>query len=564
MSETFFVDFLVVGSGAGGMTAAIRAHDLGLNTLVVEKTDYFGGTSAMSGGSVWIPNNHQQSRYHIADSREQAIDYLKALTKGTVDAARIEAYVDKAPEMLRYLEERGDLECELVETYADYYPDQPGALAGGRTLEAKRFNALKLGEFYKTMRSPHPACITFGIMFMTARDAYYSVRGDMRGYASLMKAFAVWLACLPLRLYSKRSVRVTLGNGLVAPLRVGLKKRNVPVWLNSPLEEVIVEEGRVVGAWVNKDGKRVQVRAKKGVCIAAGGFEHNRELREQYLPKPTDTAWACGNPANTGDWLAATAAVKPALDFMHEAWWTPATVVPGSTTAHALVYEKGMPHSMFVDSQGKRFTNEAAPYIDVVNGMYQNHVEGERRSVPCWLVFDSNFRKNTAVAGAFYPTSMMPDAVVPKKLWNRLLFKAPTLTELAHKIGVNAQNLQETVRHFNRLAKNGVDEDFGRGGNVSDNYYSRPQGLANGNLGSLEAGPFYAVPVVAGDLGTKGGLLTNARAQVLNQSGQPIAGLYACGNCSSAVMGPSYAGAGSTLGPAMTFGYVAAETAAAE
>lgn len=544
------------------MTSAIRAHDLGLNTLVVEKSEYFGGTSAMSGGSVWIPCNHQQLAHGIQDSSEQALRYLEALTEGRVAWERLAAYVTKAPEMLKYLEDRGDLRCELIKNYADYYPGVEGALPGGRTLEAARFNALKLGRFFKTMRPPHPACVTFGVTFMSASDAYLSVRGHWRGYAALAKSLSIWLAGLPLRLFSKRSVRVTLGNGLVAPLRTALKKRDVPVWLNSPMTELIVEDGRVVGAVVEREGRLINVRASKGVCLAAGGFEHNRALRDQYLPQPTSTEWSCANRHNTGDWLAATAALEPALDYMNDAWWTPATVVPGSATAHALVYEKGMPHSLFVDSQGRRFTNEAAPYIDVVNNMYKNHIEGERRSIPCWMVFDARFRKSTAVAGAFYPSTMMPDALIPQRLWNRVLFKGETLTELAHKIGVNAQNLQETVKRFNDMADEGIDRDFGRGGNVSDNYYSNPAGRLNPNLGSLAQEPFYAVPVVPGDLGTKGGLLTDEHGRVLNQRNEPIQGLYACGNCSSAVMGHSYAGAGSTLGPAMTFGYVAAETAA--
>ena len=438
----------------------------------------------------------------------------------------------------------------------------PGAKPGARTLEASRFSSLRLGWDLRQLRAPHSACCTFGLLHMTAAEAYYTVQGDWRGHVAIFKSLFLYLLGLPLRLIAPRSTRLTLGNALVAPLRLALKKRGVPVWLNSPATELLVEEGRVVGAVVQRDGKPVQVRANKGVLLASGGFEHDPVLRQRYLPKPTDTRWSAANTHNTGDALKMAEPLKPALALMDEAWWSPGTVVPGSPQGHVLVFEKGMPHSCFVNSRGERFTNEAAPYIDVVNGMYANHIEGERTAVPCWMVFDARYRHKTAVAGAIYPGSIMPDSMIPQRYWNRLIYKAENLSALAHQIGVDAQNLQESVRRFNRFAETGVDEDFGRGSNACDRYYSNPACRPNPNLGALEVGPFYAVPVVAGDIGTKGGLLTNADAAVLREDGSAIAGLYACGNCSAAVMGRSYAGAGSTLGPAMTFAFIAAETAA--
>lgn len=562
--DSVTVDFLVVGTGAGALTGAIRAHDLGLNTLVVEKSGFYGGTSAMSGGSIWIPNNHLMAAEGISDSEEEALTYLTHLTRGEVEESRLRRFIRKGAEMLKYLDERGDLKCNALPKYCDYYPGVPGAKPGARTLEARRFSTLKLGWDLRQLRPPHPACVTFGLFHMSAADAYLAVGGDWRVYITMAKNAALYFAGFPLRLIAPRSTRVTLGNALVAPLRLALKKRGVPLWLNSPAKELLVEDGRVTGAIIERDGKRIAVHAKRGVLLGTGGFENNPVLRQRYLPKPTSTDWSAANKHNTGDALAMTESLKPALGLMDDAWWSPATVVPGSAPAHVLVFEKGMPHSMFVNSRGERFTNEAAPYIDVVNGMYANHIEGDRNAVPCWMIFDARFRRKTAMAGAIYPSVMMPDSMIPERYWNSLIYKGDTISALAHQIGIDAQNLQRSVMRFNRFAQTGVDEDFGRGGNPSDNYYSDLSCKPNPNLGALETGPFYAVPVVAGDIGTKGGLLTDADARVLREDGSVIEGLYACGNCSAAVMGRSYAGAGSTLGPAMAFGFVAAETAAGQ
>lgn len=559
--EMMEVDFLVVGSGAGALTSAIRAHDLGLKTLVVEKSGYYGGTSAMSGGSIWIPNNHLMPAVGVPDSDEEALTYLKALTKGEVDESRLQAYIRKGREMLAYLEMRDDLHCEALPAYSDYYPNVQGAKSGARTLEAKRFSTLKLGWDLRQLRPPHPACTTFGLLHMSAKEAQYAVHGHWSAMLQMFKNMALYLIGLPLRVIAPRSTRVTLGNALVAPLRLGLKRRGVPLWLSSPAKELLLEEGRVVGAVVEHEGKRVTVRAKKGVLLASGGFENNPLLRQQYLPKPTSTDWSAANKHNTGDALAMTNTLQPALRLMDDAWWSPAAVVPGSAPAHALVFEKSMPHGLFVNSRGERFTNESAPYIDVVNGMYANH-QGECQAVPCWMIFDAHYRRKIAIAGAIYPATMMPDSRVPQRYWSRLLFKGDTLPALAREIGVDSQRLQEAVLRFNRFARTGIDEDFLRGGNASDRYYSDPACQPNPTLGALETGPFYAVQVVAGDIGTKGGLLTDADARVLREDGSIIEGLFACGNCSAAVMGRSYAGAGSTLGPAMVFGFIAAETAA--
>ena len=557
------VDFLVIGSGAGGLTAAIRAHDLGLNTLVVEKSPHYGGTSAMSGGSLWIPNNHQMVNHGITDSHQDALAYLKALTQGLVAEDRLNAFITKGAEMLRYLETHNDLHCTALPRYADYYPNQPGAKPGARTLEAKRFLTLRLGRDLLQLQPPHPACVTFGRLHMTAGEAYYSVRGHWRMYPPLIIGACLYLAGLPLRAFAPRSTRVTLGNALVASLRRGLKRRRIPLWLNSPATQLLTDAtGKVTGAIVSRRGRLVAVTARKGVLLASGGFEHNLSLRQQHLPQPNHITWSAAHQHNTGDALRMTQHLKPKLELMDDAWWTPGTVVPGSPYGHALVFEKSMPHGIFVNDQGKRFTNEAAPYIDVVKSMHANHQPHSQQTASYWLIIDSRYRRKTALAGTIYPSPIMPDSAIPAHYWNRLIFRNDTLAGLAHDIGMDAQQLQHTVTRFNGFARTGIDRDFGRGDNAQDRYYSRWSGGPNPTLGTIDKAPFYAIPVVASDIGTKGGLLTDAAARVLNEADQPIAGLFACGNCSAAVMGRSYAGAGSTLGPAMAFGFIAAGTAA--
>jgi 3-oxosteroid 1-dehydrogenase len=474
------VDFLVIGSGAGGLTAAIRAHDLGLKTLVIEKSRYYGGTSAMSDGSIWIPNNHLMTKAGVPDSEEEALTYLKALTRGDVAEDRLLTFIRKGADMLRYLETHSDLSCTPLPEYSDYYyPAKPGSKPGARTLEARRFLTLRLGRELLRLRPPHPGCLTFGFIHLTAKDAYHAVRGQWQAHYAVILGVLLYLLAFPLRLFAPRSTRVTLGNALVAPLRLSLKKRGVPLWLESPARQLLTEGNRVVGATVHRAGKPVNIRVRKAVLLASGGFEHDPALRQQHLPSPTSTDWSAGCKHNTGDALYMTAKLNPQLALMDDAWWSPGATVPGSPYGHVMVFEKSMPRSLFVNSKGERFTNEAAPYIDVVNAMYANHQEEERQAVPCWMVFDARYRSQIAVAGTVYPSSMMPDSILPERYWNRLLYKSDTLAGLAHQIGVDAQQLQTTVTRYNRFAETGIDEDFSRGSTPADRYYSGGSGGPN-------------------------------------------------------------------------------------
>lgn len=553
------VDFLVVGSGAGAMTAAIVAHDRGAETLLIEKASCYGGSSAMSGGSLWIPNNHLMLDAEVNDTRADALTYLQQATAGRVPEAKLEAYVDSAPEMLRYLSESTHLRCQALPHYCDYYPTVPGSKPGARSIEAETFDGRLLGEDVLRLREPSIQTLIMGRVSMTAAEArILLVRSP--GWMRLMLRLVLRYALdVPWRFRSKRDRALTMGNALVGSLRLSLRDRGIPLWLDTPARELVLEDGRVTGVVAEREGRRIRIRARRAVLLAAGGFEGSQALREKYLPNPTRAEWSAANPDNTGDALAMGLAAGAATELLDDAWWGPTTVVPGESRARMLVIEKGLPGSILVNQAGERFVNEAAPYIDVVRAMYEKNAPGAG-SVPAYLVFDARFRRSYPF-GPFLQSSQQPDSLIGSYIRNGYLRKADTLRGLASQLGVDADGLEATVRRMNDYARTGIDLDFHRGENLFDRYYGDRNVRPNPCLAPLETAPFYGIEAYAGDLGTKGGLRTDERARVLRESGEPIPGLYAAGNCSGALMGPTYAGAGATLGPAMTFGYLAARDA---
>lgn len=556
------VDVLVVGSGGGAMVAAIRAKDNGAETLVIEKTDKYGGNTAMSGGVIWIPNSHLMIAKGLQDSAEKGFQYLKSLIGDAVPDARIRSYVEKAPEMLKWLHEKTAMRFESLELYPDYYPGSPGYMEGGRSHDPKAFNAAQLGDEFENLRGQHPQTLIYNIFTMETME-FRAVFKKEKGWVGVfMRVFFEWLFDFGYRLkFKKRSRRLTLGNSVAGSLRKSMLDRKIPLWLNCGLKELIVEDGKVVGAIAEKNGQSFRIRAKKGVILGAGGFERNQQMREQYLPGPTHTSWTTGSPGNTGDAHRAGLAIGADVKFMDDAWWGPTVVVPGETQARMMIVEKSLPGCAFVDMNGKRYTDEAAPYITVVQDMYKREREGTQ-AVPSWMIFGKAYREKYP-CGPVFPGEMMKDTGfmgVPPELWDSYIFKAETVEELAQKIGVtNVANLKQTIVNMNEYAKTGKDLEYDKGGNEYDRFYGDDQtGFPNPCLMPIEA-PFYAVKVHAGELGTKGGLNADEKARVLDKDGKVIPGLYVIGNNSAALMGPTYAGAGSTIGPAMTFGYIAAD-----
>ncbi len=556
------VDFLIMGSGAAGMAGAIRAHDLGMEVLLVEKSEFFGGNTAMSGGVCWVANNEGMAGAGVQDSDEDGFAYLKHITKGEVPDERLWLFIHQSKRVLSYLQQKTHVRYVPLVKYTDYYPEAPGGRPGGRSMDPVPFDGAKLEEQLLELRKPHPQSQILGKFGITAREAQAAI-----GVGFKTMLFMAWQMFLYLLRYPKRKrwgrdTKLCAGNSLMGRLLLSLKERGVPTWRNTAIKELITEDGRIVGAVVDREGTEMRVRANRGVLIAAGGFSRNLEMREKYQRHPITTEWTAGTPSNTGDGIQLGEAAGGTLALMDEAWWTPVSLVPKSPFSWVLVVEKSLPHGVFVNQDGRRFTNEAAPYIDVVHGMYDDAARSEAQDPRWYHVFDATYRRSS-IAGPVAPGKVMPDSKLPRRYRDgKYLYKANSLNELAAQIGVPADTLASTLAKFNESAVKGEDPDFNRGWSAQDRYYGDPRVEPNCALGPVETGPFYAVRIYPGDLGTKGGLVTDDHSRVLRADGQPIAGLYAAGNSTASVMGRTYPGAGGTIAPALTFAFLAAEAAA--
>lgn len=559
MEWDYTTDFLVVGSGAGGMTAAVVAKELGGDSLVIEKTDAYGGTTALSGGVVWIPNNDSMAEYGINDSEQDGLNYLRQVVGPDVPEEKLLTYVQRGREMIRFMGERTPVGYVAADRYADYYPEFEGGKSGGRSMDPTPISRRKLGKEAQFQRQPPWKMLGFMKFAVTVNESREMMDMSRKGTFYMIRNIIRYYLDIPSRLKGLSDNRLTLGKGLVANCRKAMMDRDIPLWLNSEAKKLIEEDGRVIGAEVVKDGKVLRIRANKGVLLAAGGMGRNVEMRQQYGQLPTGEGWTSDSPGNVGDGIRMGLEVGAAVEFMGSAWWTPSVKMPDGTML-ALISGKSMPGSFFVDGTGKRFCNEAAPYEDVIKEFWKNHASGAP-TVPCHMVFDARFRHNY-MAGPVAPGKVQPDAALPKEyLESGFLKKAETLEQLAQQINVDATALVNTAERQNEFARNGKDLDFGRGDSSHDRYYSDTSISPNPNLAPVVKAPFYAMEIYPGDLGTKGGLKFDSSARVLDGDNKVIEGLYVTGNCAGSVMGDSYPGAGSTIGPSMTFAYVAARHA---
>ncbi|MAL96657.1 MAG: 3-oxosteroid 1-dehydrogenase [Haliea sp.] len=547
-------DVVVVGSGAGALTAACRAADLGLSVVVLEKCATWGGTSASSGGGLWVPCNHLMRKAGIEDSPEDALTYLMALTGEDVDPALVRAYVEQSPRMLAWLEAHTEAAFEVMTHYADYYQALPGSRPGGRSIDPLPYHARELGESFATLGFSHIQTRVMGMMGYTNLEGAVLLSKSPGWLRVILKLLAEYVSDIPGRLRGRRSRRLVMGNALMGRLRRSLDDRGVAVWLNSPVSALQREGGRVSGVVIGEGGGGAggRVRARRGVILASGGFEHSQALREQYLPGPTCSHWSAAWPGNTGDLLQAAQDIGAATHLLDEAWWGPTIKLQGEDRARMLFTERSMPGCILVNRRGERFVNESVAYTTAVQAMYQGD------NLPCHAIFDSRYRREYPF-GPLLPGGMHLDWLQPRIARGDWLRRAETLEALATDIGVSADGLRQTVERFNQFSSAGIDEDFHRGEDSYDLLYGDQRLAPNPCLAPLVEAPFYAVEVHPGDIGTKGGLLTNPHAQVLSVAGEPIAGLYATGNCTASATGRYYPGAGATLGPAMTFGFVAAE-----
>ncbi|GCE36466.1 3-oxosteroid 1-dehydrogenase [Rhodococcus wratislaviensis] len=546
-AETFdtTVDFLVVGSGGGGMAAAITAAHRGIDTLVIDKGATFGGSTAISGGGIWIPNAPTLRAKGVVDSRESIRRYLDIITEGTVAADRLDAFVDKGPELMELLDRSPHMKLYWVKGYSDYHPEYEGGRPLGRTIECMPFDTRALKEDEQFQR-PNSMKGPLGL-WVTSKDYHdlAMVKRTWKGRkASLVAAWRVASNVI------RRRHMATGGRALVARMRMVLKDAGVPLWLKTSMTELIVDgTGAVVGVLAERDGQMVRIGARRGVLLATGGFDHNQDMRAEYLPRHGVPDVSAGARENTGDGIVAGQKLGAAVDLMDDAWWMPSVLHPMGAVI-PLVSERCIPPSVIVNGRGERFTNESSPYVNFV------HDQLDGGHVPAWFVMDSKAKSR-------YPfAQVLPGVPFPQGFYDSgVVHKADTLRDLAEKIGVKADTLVATVDRFNGFARSGTDEDFGRGDSAYDRYYGDPT-MTNPCLDEITQGPFYAIRCEAGDLGTKGGLVTDADARVLREDGSVIDGLYATGNTSASVMGNEYAGAGATIGPAMVFGYIAAQHAA--
>jgi 3-oxosteroid 1-dehydrogenase len=539
------VDVVVVGAGGAGMSAALTAADRGLETLLVEKSPWFGGSTARSGGGVWIPGNYALERAFHDDTLDAAKTYLDTIVGDEVPKQKRDTYLERGPEVMDFLRERTPVRFRWVTDYADYYPEAAGGRPGGRSVEPVPLDGRVIGEELERLHPPYskaPANLV-----VTQADFRWLSLGlrTLKGPVTGLKVFVRRLLAIALRrrMYG-------MGNALAIGLRKGLMDLGVPVWYDTELTDLLLEDERVAGVTVLRDGRRHTIRARRGVVLGSGGFEHNLEMRQKYQPSPITTEWTTGAPANTGGGILAGIAAGADTDLMDDAWWGPTFVLPRG--AWFCLAERNLPGSIMVNAEGRRFVNEAAPYVDAVHAMYDGEATGIPH-VPCWMVLDQRYRNRYLFAG------LGPRQPFPGRWYQQgTIVRSDTVDGLAEQIGVPAANLRATLERFNDFARSGVDAEFHRGESTYDKYYSDPTVKPNPSLHTIDRPPFYAVRMVPGDLGTKGGLVTDERARVLRPDGSVVPGLYAAGNCSAAVMGRTYPGPGGTIGPALTFGYLAA------
>lgn len=547
------VDVLVVGSGAGGLFSALVAAHGGAEVLIVEKDKLWGGTSATSGGGIWIPGSDQAKAAGFEDNIEDAFKYVRGLSAANVPDDNIRAYVENAAPMLRWLTANTPV-VYTAQPYPDYHAEDPGGSPTGyRTHLPELLDGKPLGKDLKAQRMPSPAASLFGYLNWTFAETYELLYRSKGWFSHLCINMTKYWLDWPFRFASRKDRRLTLGNALTGGIRMALNDHGVPLWLESPLGELVREDSRIVGAVVSRGGKPVRIRARKGVILAAGGFDRNQDMRDANSPLYPDSRVSGGVTSNTGDAIRVGEGAGAGTMNLQSAWAAPVFYVPGEDRGRLCTIERALPGCIMVNQSGRRYLNEAASYHVTGQAMARRHAEHGDAS-PSWMVFDYRYR-HLFPMGPLMP--LIPDWA-QNGMVKTILKKGRTIEELAAQMGVDPLALSATVSRFNEHAAKGEDPDFHRGDAAYDRMYGDYRHGPNPCLRPLTDAPFYAMPIYPGDIGMNGGLTTNAKAQVIDAKGKVIPGLYAIGNTAASAMGESYPGAGVTIGPALTFGYIAA------
>ncbi|WP_297774225.1 FAD-dependent oxidoreductase [Mycobacterium sp.] len=530
MSWDYEVDVVVLGSGGAGLTAALAAVVAGASVEVYEKAATVGGTTAVSGGIVWIPAHNRSPDGDLTPA--DALKYLRAQSLGSMDDELVETFVRTGPAMLDFIEAHSGLHFEIATGFPDYRPELPGGQpTGGRSLSAAPFDLAQLGE-WATRITSFPA-------------DWSNVGFDAETRARLHAAI------------DERTGHLCVaGTALIAGLLKGLLDSGVTPRVDARAEELIAEGGEIIGVRVALPERTINVRARRGVILGTGGFEWDPALAQAFLRGPMHGA--VSPPNNTGDGLRMAMAQGADLANMGEAWWVPIVQIPGDTIegkprSRSVRLERTRPRSIIVNSAGQRFVNEACDYNSMAGAFHYLDPRGGYVNDRGWMVFDSVHLQRYGFLG-IEPGQPVPD-------W---FCESANLAELAAKTGIDADGLTRTVESFNRHVAAGEDPEFGRGSSAYDGYWGDDSATtqAGKTLGPIDTAPYYAVPVRIGAMGTKGGPRTDHDARVLHVGGEPIPGLFAAGNAMGGATGRAYGGAGGTLGPAMVFGYRAGHAAA--
>jgi 3-oxosteroid 1-dehydrogenase len=547
------VDLLIAGSGGGGMVAALAALDSGIEPLVIEKQSLVGGSTGLSGGMVWLPNNPLMRAEGIPDSHEDGLAYFDDVV-GDIgqpsSPARREMFLTAGYEMINFLMRKG---VRLVRCpgWSDYYPNHKGGNEAGRAIEGIPYDAAALGDWSGKVQ-PSMAKSYGGFVLKTneLRAVQYFNRSP-RAFAVATRVFARTRAAK-----LRRKELLTNGASLIGQLLKALidLRGEPPIWTDAAMQELIVDDGRVIGARVFRNGASLNIEARKGVLLAAGGFSRNADMRRRYsADQPNEARWSIANAGDTGEVLETAMRLGAKTDLLDEAWWLPSIfIADGGDAARALGSGRQRPGAIYVDGTGRRFCNESNSYVEVGKAMYAN------KAVPCWMVFDEGYiRRYVSGANPFKKRSL------PEELIERgAVLRGKTIADLARQMEVPAGTLEETVKRFNGFAAKGLDPEFGRGQSAYNDCLGDPGYRPNAAIGPLDRAPYYATRVLPADVGTCGGVIANEYAQVLDEDDRVIEGLYATGNITATVMGRNYLGAGGSIAYTMVFGYVAARHAA--
>ncbi|MEF3111470.1 FAD-dependent oxidoreductase [Raoultella sp. WB_B2P2-3] len=545
-------DVIVIGSGAAGFAAAVTACCKGLSVLMLEKAAQFGGTSAISGGAVWI-NDTDQARRQGKSGPEHAIKtYLKTIIgERHYRPEMVDAFVSSGREALAFLEKEGAVKYSLRPLSPDYYPDEPGAVDVGRALEVVEYDGRRLGSRFRELRSPPPGMLLFGGMMVNRVDIqhFLDMRRSLRSFTHCTKLLLRYGRD---RLKYPRGTRLAMGNALIARMAALAFRKSMSLQLNVNVTSLIESNGEVTGVEIEHAGQRSVLHARQGVVLAAGGFAAG-QLAARYRPK-TREHYTMSPDANDGAAfrLTATLNARQGADLPSNFFWAPVSVLRHADGSEErfphLVTDRAKPGVIAVNQRAVRFVNESNSYHHFASAM-----QSQEENAPCYLICDALAMKRYGL-GLARPAPVNNDALIKAGY----LHKADSLAQLAQALGIDGQTLTATVSRYNRDAASGSDTEFTKGGNSYNRVMGDPGHQPNACNAPLAAAPFYAITLYTGDLGTSRGLVTTADAQVINQQGQPIRGLYAVGNDMDSLMAGTYPGPGITLGPALTFGYLCA------